>query len=46
MKKLASAQNYARYAIGELIVVALRDGYIDMPSTRLRQAGDVPFAAR
>ena len=43
MKKLASAQNYARYAIGELIVVALRDGYIDMPTTRLRQAGDRPF---
>src|SRR5262249_24962761 len=35
--------DYARYAIGGLIVVALRDGYVDMPSTRLRQAGDLPF---
>jgi glyoxylase-like metal-dependent hydrolase (beta-lactamase superfamily II) len=45
MKKLDSGKNYARYAIGELVVVALRDGYIDMPSTRLRQAGDLPFGA-
>lgn len=43
MKKLDSGSNYARYEIGELRVVALRDGYVDMPPSRLRQAGDRPF---
>ncbi|HKP24410.1 MAG TPA: MBL fold metallo-hydrolase [Dongiaceae bacterium] len=43
MKKLDSGNNYARYEIGELGVVALRDGYVDMPPSRLRQAGDRPF---
>ena len=43
MKKLDSGTDYVRYAIGELSVVALRDGYIDMPPSRLRQPGDRPF---
>jgi glyoxylase-like metal-dependent hydrolase (beta-lactamase superfamily II) len=38
--------NFARYAIGDLAVIALRDGYIDMPPSRLRQAGDRPFGAQ
>jgi len=45
MKKLDSGANYARYAIGEVTVIALRDGYVDMPSSRLRQADDRPFGA-
>jgi glyoxylase-like metal-dependent hydrolase (beta-lactamase superfamily II) len=45
MKKLDCGNNYARYAIGEVGVVALRDGYVDMPASRLRQAGDRPFGA-
>jgi glyoxylase-like metal-dependent hydrolase (beta-lactamase superfamily II) len=45
MKKLDSGSNHARYAIGDITVVALRDGYVDMPPSRLRQAGDRPFAA-
>jgi glyoxylase-like metal-dependent hydrolase (beta-lactamase superfamily II) len=45
MKKLDSGTNHARYAIGEIGIVALRDGYVDMPHSRLRQAGDRPFAA-
>jgi glyoxylase-like metal-dependent hydrolase (beta-lactamase superfamily II) len=45
MKKLDSGNNHARYAIGALNVVALRDGYVDMPPSRLRQAGDRPFGA-
>jgi glyoxylase-like metal-dependent hydrolase (beta-lactamase superfamily II) len=45
MKTLDSGNSYARYAIGEITVVALRDGYIDMPPSRLRQAGDRPFGA-
>jgi len=43
MKTLESGNNYARYQIGEVGVVALRDGYVDMPTSRLRQAGDRPF---
>ena len=43
MKKLDSGKNYTRYALGDLTVVALRDGYIDMPTGRLRQPGDLPF---
>lgn len=45
MKKLDSGIDYARYALGETIVIALRDGYVDMPPSRLRQAGDRPFGA-
>ena len=45
MKKLDSGDNYARYEIGELRVVALRDGYVDMPPSRLRQVGDRPFGS-
>lgn len=42
MKKLDSGINYARYVLGEITVIALRDGYVDMPPSRLRQAGDRP----
>jgi glyoxylase-like metal-dependent hydrolase (beta-lactamase superfamily II) len=45
MKKLDSGAGYVRYAFGDLTVVALRDGYVDMPSSRLRQAGDRPFGS-
>ncbi|MBL8908027.1 MAG: MBL fold metallo-hydrolase [Rhizobiales bacterium] len=45
MKRLESGINYARYEMGELIVVALRDGYGDMPPSRLRQDGDRPFGS-
>jgi glyoxylase-like metal-dependent hydrolase (beta-lactamase superfamily II) len=45
MQKLDSGENYARYALGDVQVVALRDGYVDMPSSRLRQAGNRPFGA-
>jgi hypothetical protein len=34
MKKLDSGNNYARFAIGGVEVVALRDGYVDMPASR------------
>ena len=43
MKRLDCGENYVRYALGEVRVIALRDGYVDMPSSRLRQAGDLPF---
>lgn len=43
MKKLDSGSEYARYVLGEITVIALRDGYVDMPPSRLRQVGDRPF---
>ena len=45
MKRLDSGTNYARFEMGELTVVALRDGYVDMPPSRLRQPGDRPFGS-
>ena len=45
MKKLDSGINYVRYAIGEFQVVALRDGHVNMPASRLRQTGDRPFGS-
>jgi glyoxylase-like metal-dependent hydrolase (beta-lactamase superfamily II) len=45
MKKVDSGTNYVRYAMGQLSVVALRDGYVDMPPSRLRQADDRPFGS-
>jgi glyoxylase-like metal-dependent hydrolase (beta-lactamase superfamily II) len=43
MKRIDSGANHVRYAVGDLTVVALRDGYVDMPASRLRQPGDRPF---
>ncbi|OJY68530.1 MULTISPECIES: MBL fold metallo-hydrolase [unclassified Rhizobium] len=43
MKKLESGTNFARYALGDLTVIALRDGYVDMPASRLRRQGNIPF---
>jgi len=45
MQKLDAGKNHARYAIGELIVVVLRDGYLDVPASRLRQADERPFGS-
>jgi glyoxylase-like metal-dependent hydrolase (beta-lactamase superfamily II) len=45
MKKLASGINYVRYAMGDVHVIALRDGYVDMPPSRLRQASGRPFGS-
>lgn len=43
MERIASGENFARYRLGSLRVTALRDGYVDMPVTRLRQPGNRPF---
>jgi glyoxylase-like metal-dependent hydrolase (beta-lactamase superfamily II) len=45
MKRIDSGANHVRYAVGELTVIALCDGYVDMPPSRLRQPGDRPFGA-
>jgi glyoxylase-like metal-dependent hydrolase (beta-lactamase superfamily II) len=43
MKRTRSGDNYASYTIGALTLTALRDGYVDMPGTRLRQPGNKAF---
>ncbi|KXU96521.1 hypothetical protein CR51_22975 [Caballeronia megalochromosomata] len=43
MKLVDSGSNFARYQFGDLGVVALRDGYVDMPPTRLRREGGAAF---
>lgn len=43
MKKLDSGTNFSRYALGAMTVIALRDGYVDMPVSRLRRPGNIPF---
>jgi glyoxylase-like metal-dependent hydrolase (beta-lactamase superfamily II) len=43
MKKLHSGPNHVRFSMGDLMVIALGDGYVDMPPSRLRQPGDHPF---
>lgn len=43
MRKLDSGTNYTRFALGDLTLVALRDGFVDMPPSRLRQPGNRPF---
>ena len=45
LQRTASGTNFARYEFGDLTVVALRDGYVDMLPSRLRQAGDRPFGS-
>jgi glyoxylase-like metal-dependent hydrolase (beta-lactamase superfamily II) len=43
MKKLNSGTNFARYQLGDLVVIALRDGYVDLPTDRLRKADGSVF---
>lgn len=43
MKSIAKGQNYESFEFGDLKVVALRDGYVDMPPTRLRQVSGRTF---
>ncbi len=45
MNRIASGKDFARFALGSLTVTALRDGHVDMPTSRLRQSGDRPFGA-
>ena len=43
MKQTGAGENFVRYILGDLTIVALRDGYVDMPPSRLRQKGNQPF---
>ncbi|MCF2530790.1 MBL fold metallo-hydrolase [Yinghuangia soli] len=44
MRLLSTGRHHAAFAFGDLQVIALRDGYIDMPPTRLRDACGCPLA--
>ncbi|OPC78397.1 MBL fold metallo-hydrolase [Embleya scabrispora] len=44
MRLVSSGRHHATFAFGNLRVVALRDGYIDMPPTRLRDEHGCTFA--
>jgi glyoxylase-like metal-dependent hydrolase (beta-lactamase superfamily II) len=43
MKKIRAGRNFASYAMGDLTIIALRDGHVDLPTSRLRQEGNIPF---
>jgi glyoxylase-like metal-dependent hydrolase (beta-lactamase superfamily II) len=43
MKRHDSGTNFVRYAVGDLTVIALRDGYVDLPASRLRKLDSRPF---
>ena len=43
MHRSSSGDNHTSYKIGALTMTSLRDGYVDMPPTRLRQLGNKVF---
>lgn len=43
MERMTSSDYHTSYKIGSLTLTSLRDGYIDMPVTRLRQPGNKTF---
>ncbi|WP_313170940.1 MBL fold metallo-hydrolase, partial [Massilia oculi] len=45
MKRIAAGRNYVSWQFGELKIVALRDGHVDMPPARLRQVNGEALGA-
>ena len=43
MQRSSSGDNHTSYEVGALTMTSLRDGYVDMPPTRLRQPGNRVF---
>lgn len=43
MQRTSSGDHHASYKVGAVTLTALRDGHVDMPPTRLRQAGNREF---
>jgi glyoxylase-like metal-dependent hydrolase (beta-lactamase superfamily II) len=43
MERIASGDHHASYKLGGLTLTSLRDGYVDMPVTRLRKAQNKTF---
>lgn len=45
MERIASGDLHTAYRLGAITLISLREGYVDMPVTRLRQPGDRQFGA-
>ncbi|WP_081077954.1 MBL fold metallo-hydrolase [Burkholderia pseudomultivorans] len=45
MRLIAKGKNFASFQFGDLTIIALRDGYVDMPPTRLRTTSGKAFAS-
>lgn len=45
MRFISGGQHHALFQFGDLQVLSLRDGYIDMPPTRLRDESGRPLDA-
>jgi glyoxylase-like metal-dependent hydrolase (beta-lactamase superfamily II) len=45
MQLIDSGDTFARYRLGDLTVIALRDGHVDMPASTLRRQDGLPFGA-
>ena len=43
MERITSGDYHTSYKLGALTITSLRDGYVDMPITRLRQPGNKIF---
>jgi len=43
MQRISSGDLHASYKFGALTLISLCDGYVDMPTSRLRRPGDRPF---
>ena len=43
MQRIGSGELHSTYTLGDLRIISLRDGYVDMPLRRLRQPGDKPI---
>ncbi|MDX8453213.1 MBL fold metallo-hydrolase [Mesorhizobium sp. VK9D] len=43
MERISTGPHHTTYKVGDINVTSLRDGYVDMPTGRLRQPGDKPF---
>jgi len=43
MHRIESGRLHSTYTLGDLRIISLRDGHVDMPLRRLRQPGDKPI---
>ena len=42
-QRTGAGRNFVKFALGKTTVIALRDGYVDMPTARLRKPDGQPF---
>ena len=45
MERITSGDHHTSYKLGAVTITSLRDGYVDMPITRLRQPGNKIFGS-